>query len=263
MWQSLDDVPEFVWGALVLVAAFAASVLIRKVMYRGLQKTRLGDVLSRQLSRFISLIVFFVGAVMSLNQVGIHVGPMIGALGVGGIAIAFAAQDILANFLAGIMIQARRPFRVGEQISTLDYEGTVQDIDMRAVHLETYDGLDVILPNAEVLRNPIINHTRRPTRRTSLTVGVSYSADLETARDILLSTLSEVPGVSSTKPPQVWFTEFGDSSLNFEVMFWHGADIASVYRTRSAVGIALKKALDEAGIEIPFPQRTVWMNPAP
>lgn len=261
--ELLQEVHPLIWASVVLVVTLAASVGVRVLLRRVIDRGDSGRTVGRQLGRFLSLVVFTLGVVYALTAAGVEVGPLLGALGVGGIAIAFAAQDFLQNLLAGLIIQLRRPFRVGDQITSLDHEGTVVDVDLRAVRLHTYDGLDVVLPNAEVLRSPIVNHTRTPQRRTTLMVGVGYDSDLDLARTTLLSATASVDEVMTEPPPAAWVMEFADSSINVAVMFWHGPDSATLWRTRSAVAVAIKRALDEAGIEIPFPQRVLWQGGAP
>lgn len=254
----LEGIPPLAWAAIVVVLTLGASVGVRVLMRHAFDRGEGDRNVGKQLGRFVSLVVFTLGIVYALNVAGVRIGPLLGALGVGGIAIAFAAQDVLQNLLAGLLIQLRRPFRVGDQVTVLDYEGTVLDVDLRAVRLLTYDGLDVVLPNAEVLRAPIVNHTRTPQRRTTLMVGVRYDTDLELARSVLLSATRSVSSVLKAPPPSAWVMEFADSSINIAVMYWHGSDIASLWRTRNGVAIAVKKALDAHDIEIPFPQRVLW-----
>lgn len=117
------------------------------------------------------------------------------------------------------------------------------------------------LPNAEVLKNPIVNYTRTPYSRTELTVGVAYDTDLEVAQQALLRACGSTTEVRHEPPPEAWALEFGESSINFTVRYWHPADIASRWRVRSAVAMSIKRALDDAGITIPFPQRTLWFGP--
>lgn len=245
----------------VFVGAIAVAVLLRVALVRAVDRGDADRYVGKMLGRFLGLVVVAVGAVYALGVAGIRVGPLLGALGVGGIALAFAAQDILENFVAGVLLQVRRPFRVGDQISSGDYEGTVKDINLRTVVLTTYDGLIVYLPNAEVLRSAIVNFTRTPLSRTSLTVGVAYDTDLEAARRVLLEACGAADGVQQSPPAEVWAEEFGDSSINFAVRYWHQADIASRWRTRNAVALSIKAHLDDAGITIPFPQRTLWFGP--
>jgi small-conductance mechanosensitive channel len=251
---------DVVRAVLVFLASILVAVVLRRLLVRVVDREA-DRHLGRIVGRFLSVVVVAVGAVFALDVVGVAIGPLLGALGVGGIALAFAAQDMLANLVSGVLLQVRHPFRIGEQIRSGDYEGVVDDINLRTVELTTYDGLTAYLPNAEVLRNPIINFTRTPFSRTQLDVGVAYATDLEHAREVLLDACRRADGVQDAPPPEAWVHEFGESSINIAVRYWHAADIASTWRVRSAVAIAVKQSLDAAGMTIPFPQRTLWFGP--
>ncbi|MDK3256894.1 mechanosensitive ion channel family protein [Blastococcus capsensis] len=251
---------EAVQALVVFVLGIVLAAVVRRGMVRAIDREGSRHV-GRVVGRFVSVVIAAVGAVYALGMVGVRIGPLLGALGVGGIAIAFAAQDILQNFIAGVLLQVRHPFRVGDQIGSGDHEGVVDDVNLRTTVLNTYDGLVVYLPNAEVLKNPIINYTRTPVSRTSLTVGLPYDADLQRAREVLLQACRDTDEVQSSPPPEVWVEELPDSSINVAVRYWHPADIASRWRVRSAVAVSLKTALDAAGISIPFPQRVLWFAP--
>ena len=251
-------------AAAIAVGTGVLAVVVRRGLTRLIDHGEPDRVLGRQLGRMASIVVVVVGIVWALGVAGVDVGPLIGALGISGIAIAFAAQDVIQNFIAGIIIQVRRPFRVGDQVTTMDFDGTVRDVDLRAVRLMTFDGLEVVLPAREVLGGAIVNHTRTPLRRTTLVVGVRYDTDLERARSVVLEALAGVDGVEADPEPVAWVREFGDSAILLDVMFWHLSDIASLYRVRSAAAVAVKAALDRAGVEIPFPQRVVhWGQGGP
>ncbi|PPK98596.1 small-conductance mechanosensitive channel [Kineococcus xinjiangensis] len=252
---------EGVRSAAVFVAAIAAAALLRWILVRAVDRGDADRHIGRLLGRFLSILVVCFGAVYALGILGVRIGPLLGALGVGGIAIAFAAQDILQNLIAGILLQLRRPFRIGEQVGSGDYEGVVEDVNLRTVVLTTYDGLRVYLPNAEVLKNPIINYTRTPFSRTDLTVGLAYDTDLEQAQQVLLEACRAAEGVAEKPGASVWVNAFADSSIEFVVRYWHPADMASRWRVRSAVAMSVKRALDAAGMTIPFPQRTLWFGP--
>lgn len=257
-----DDVTlsQAAQSAVVFVVGVVLAVALRRALIHVLDREA-DRHLGRVLGRFLSIVVVAVGAVYALDILGVRIGPLVGALGVGGIALAFAAQDILQNLIAGVLLQVRRPFRVGDQIGSGDYEGVVDDVNLRTVEITTYDGLTVYVPNGEVLRNPIVNYTRTPLSRTELIVGVTYDTDLERAREVLLDACRQAEGVQRTPPAEAWVHEFGESSINIAVRYWHAADIASRWRVRSGVAIAIKRALDDAGMTIPFPQRTLWFGP--
>ena len=257
-----DDVTasEALQSVAVFVATILLAVVLRRVLVRALDREA-NHHLGRILGRFLSVVVIAVGGIYALDVVGVRIGPLLGALGVGGIALAFAAQDVLQNLLAGVLLQVRRPFRIGDQIMTGDHEGVVDDVNLRTVEITSYDGLTILVPNNEVLSNPIINYTRTPFSRTELVVGVAYSTELETAQDVLVAACHSVSEVRTDPPPRAWVFEFGDSSINIALHFWHPADIASRWRVRSAVAVAVHRGFDAAGITIPFPQRTLWFGP--
>ncbi len=223
------------------------------------------DVSAGRAAQFVGRVVGGVvavgGFVYALQVLGVRLGPLLGALGLGGLALAFAAQAILSNVFASVLLQARRPFRTGDQISTNDIEGTVEEVNLRTVVLRTYDGERVLVPCAEVLGAPIYNFTAHKARRTTIGVGVAYGSDLATAQRVLLEAMGSVEGVRPKPAPEAWVEAFGESSIDFAVRFWHAPDIATLWRVRSGVAMAVKSGLDAAGIQIPFPQRTLGFLP--
>lgn len=252
---------EGIRAVVILVAAIVGSLALRRLLERALDRQSADRYVGRLVGRFAAVVIVAVGLVYALGVLGVRIGPLIGALGIGGIALAFAAQDTLQNFIAGIMLQIRRPLRHGEEIKTGDFEGFVEDVNLRTVELRTYDGLTVFVPNATVLGAPIVNYTRTPLNRTSLTIGLAYGTDIERAREVLLGACRATEGVADARPPEVWVEEFAESSINLAVRYWHTADIASRWRVRNAVAISIDAALADAGMTIPFPQRTLWFGP--
>ena len=130
-------------------------------------------------------------------------------------------------------------------------------MNFRTVVLRTFDGERVYVPCAEVLENPIVNYTIKGKRRTTLTIGVDYEADPDKARAVLLDATSRVDGVLAKPEPEVWVEAFGESSVDLAVRYWHAPDVATLWQVRNEVAIVCKRALDDAGIRIPFPQRVI------
>lgn len=245
------------FGALLIsrvVKALAARVVERD---GGAGASRVAELVGR----VVGGVVVVGGFVYALQVLGVRLGPLLGALGLGGLALAFAAQAILSNVFASVLLQARRPFRAGDQISTNDIEGTVEDVNLRTVVLRTYAGERVLVPCASVLGAPIHNFTTNKLRRTTVEVGVAYHTDLATAQRVLLGAVASVEGVRGQPEPEAWVEAFGESSIDFAVRFWHAPDIATLWRVRSGVAMAVKSGLDAAGIQIPFPQRTLGFLP--
>jgi small-conductance mechanosensitive channel len=247
-------------GVILGVTVFATQAMRHTVMRAARHDP--DRVWGRLVSRFLTYIIVVAGLVYSLVALRVQIGPLLGALGIGGIALAFALQDTLQNFVAGVLLQARRPIRRGDQV-LIDqkFEGVVEDIDLRNVALRTYDGLDVFIPNKTVLENPIVNFTRTPLRRASLDVGVGYGIDLGQAQRLLVGAMKRTDCVRDLPSPAAWVHEFGDSSVKFTLLFWHS--VAIPWQARSDVAMSVKAALDEAAVPMPFPQRDLWVREGP
>lgn len=243
----------------VLVVGVMLAVVVRMLVVRSFRGSDSAPGAASLVARLIQLVIIAAALIYVLNTLGVRITPLLGALGIGGIAIALAVQSVLSNAVASVLLQVRRPFRVGDQIVTNDIEGKVVDVDLRTVRLLTFDGNDVLVPASMVLDAPITNWTKRAHRRTTVIVGVDYSTDLELACRTMLAAMGSVDGVQSDPAPEAWVFEFGDSTINIAARFWHEAPIATMWRVRSDVSIALKGALDAKGIEIAFPQRVLHL----
>jgi small-conductance mechanosensitive channel len=245
----------------IFVAGIAVGRLARAIIARAVRKGDSEVSAADTVGRLVGYLAIIGGLVYGLSVLGVRLGPLVGALGISGLAIAFAAQSILSNFLASVILQLRRPFRRGDQISTGQSEGTVEEVNFRTVVLRAYDGQRVMVPCASVLSNPIVNHTRMGRRRTSIDVGVGYDADLDQARKVMLEAVRGADGVFEKPEPEVWVESFGDSAVNLVVRYWHKPDSAALWRVRSAVAVAVKESLDGHGIDMPFPIVTVHQPP--
>jgi len=249
---------DWVSAVVILAAGLAAGRIGRTLVERAIGKGEDEQPLAVQVvGRIITSVAAVAAFIYALSVLGIRLGPLVGALGIGGLAIAFAAQSILSNFLASVILQVRRPFRNGDLIQTNDQEGTVEDVNFRTVVLRTYAGERVMVPCAEVLSHPIVNYSTLGRRRTTLEIGVPYDADLDRVRSVLLEAVTGADGARDQPSPEVWIESFGESSVNVVVRFWHAPDQPTMWRVRSEVAVAVKRALDEAGIEMPFPQRVL------
>jgi len=251
---------DWIKAGAVLVGGLVLAAFLRRALRRRLHAEEFEPRASLVAARFAALAVSLVGFFMALGVLGIRLGPLIGAVGIGGIAVALAAQSMLADLIASILLQTRRPFRQGDQIATNDHEGRVEDVNFRTVVLRSYDGQRVFLPASKVLNAPIVNYTVLGRRRSRLPLGLAYDADLGAAAKVLLEAVRRVDGVHGRPAPEVMVKEFGDSAVTVELLFWHAPDQATTRRVRSAVAVASKGALDAAGIEIPFPQRVLHFN---
>ena len=241
----------------VLLGGVVAAILLRRVIMRAFSGSDSAPGAALIIARFLQVLLIATAVMYVLATLGIAITPLLGAVGIGGIAVALAVQSVLTNAIASVLLQIRRPFRRGDQIATNDLEGRVVEINFRTVRLLTFDGNDVLLPSSMVLDAPITNYTNRPERRTELVIGVDYETDLESAVGVLREVTAGVEGVADQPAPEAWVFEFGESTINVAVRFWHGASNAELWRVRSAVAVEVKRALDAQGIVIAFPQRVV------
>lgn len=249
------------WDWLRAAIVFAAAIMISRLakwLLRRVLRRHADEAVADVMSRLAGYTLVVFGLVYALEEVGIAIGPLLGALGIVGIALAFALRDILENFVAGVMLQLRRPFTYGDEVEINDRAGRVEDIDARLVTIVTPDGETLMVPSAVVIKSEVVNYSTQAGRRTDLDVGVAYGTDLSTAREVLLAAVRDVDGVRPRPEPQVLLTGFGESSIDFVVRYWHAPSIAAFWQTRSDVAFAVEAALADAGITIPFPQRTLW-----
>ena len=189
---------------------------------------------------------------------GLRLGDIIATLGLGSVAVGFAFQDIFKNFLSGILILIQRPFRIDDQIVIGDYEGTVEQIDIRVTKIRTYTGERILMPNSEVFTSAIRVRTAFSKRRTDLAVGVDYNTSLPEAKQILQRTIERVQGVLNKPVPEIDLVGFGDSSIDFIVRYWTKPRQPDVRTAQTEAIMAIKEALDAADIGIPYPIRTVY-----
>jgi len=205
-------------------------------------------------SRYIILVAGFLAAVSVLGFSLDKITIVLGALGVG---IGFGLQNITSNFVTGIILLFERPIRVGDKIQFDDLIGRVSSIGIRASKITTFEGSDVIVPNSDFISSRVINWTfSDEKRRVIVPVGVSYESDPEQVLELLLRVAKDHPEIIDSPEPEALFQNFGDSSLDFELRAWTESNRGWV-AVKSDMAVAIHKALKEANIEIPFPQRDV------
>jgi potassium efflux system protein len=209
----------------------------------------------------VRLILITLGFVLAFGAAEIdmsNVAIIFGALGVG---IGFGLQNIFNNLVSGLILAFERPIQVGDiiQIASLNLMGEVKDIGIRASVVRTFDGAEVVVPNGNLISNELINWTLSDQRRRQeIIVGVAYGTDINNVLEILNEVISDHENVLKNPAPLIIFAGFGDSSLNFRVLFWTRFDVGLT--TKSAVGVAIDEAFKKAGVEIPFPQRDLHLR---
>ncbi len=212
------------------------------------------------LRKAVTVGVWSVGIVLACVSAfpDFELGDIVATLGIGSVAIGFAFQDIFKNFLAGIILLAEEPFSIGDEIVVGEYQGIVEHISIRTTQIRTYQGEKVLIPNSSVFTNSVKVLTAYTYRRTDLSVGVDYNTPLTEAKNILAETIEMVQGVISDPKPKVELVNFGDSSIDFMIRYWTLPEQKEVNYIQSQAIIAIKKACDEANINIPYPIRTMY-----
>lgn len=243
---------------IVIIFVFLARFARRRIRSYLSEQEQVEGYVPALVSRVAGWCVLIVGVILALAVLGVDMAPVVLVLLLIGGLLLMSGKGILENFAAGLILQTRGPFHVGDRIEARGYVGTVRAINARAVVVDTGDRRTVHVPNTEVLENPIVNYTEHPERRSDLEVGVAYDTDLTEARRLLVDAAKSVDGVHRDPPPRAYIDAFGDSAVNLVVQFWH-ADGRRV-AVRDRVAAAAKNALDEARIDMPFPQRVVQLE---
>jgi len=259
---SLGDVLAFV---ATIWAAFLISRFVRFALQEDLYpRLPMGRGLPYAISILLHYSILLLGFLAGAGALGVDLNRATLLTGAFGVGIGFGLQNIVNNFVSGIILLLERPIQVGDAIQMADLDGEVRRIGIRATTVHTWRGAEVIVPNASLISGNLTNWTLSDrTRRFELMIGVAYGSDPQRVIDVLSDAAASVPGVLTNPAPVVLFQGFGDSALNFEVRAWT-ARFEEWAAIHSQVAVAVNAALRAAGIEIPFPQRDVTVRfPSP
>lgn len=203
----------------------------------------------------IGIIIFISLSILQLDKA---VTSILAGAGIIGLALAFAFQDIAANFICGIFISLRKPINIDDIVKIKDYMGKVNNINLRDTVMHTFQGQIVIIPNKDVFQNPIVNYTMLGKRRFDLNIGISYGEDLERVKEITLEAVKGIDGLAEGEETTFYYEGFGDSSINFIIRLWAKSPEQAIWlKVGSEAIMKIKKAYNENDIMIPFPIRTL------
>jgi len=253
--------PNAVLSALIFVLSLIIGHYLSRLAFGTLSRFFKNVSLVKFLAAMIRLAVLLVGVVIALNLLELDQAAvsLLAGVGVLGIILGFAFQDLASNFISGVALVFRddRPFRVGDLVETNSHFGIIREINLRDTALQSLQGQMVFIPNKQIFQEPVINFSFLRRRRIDLTVGISYGEDLERARRITMEAVAQVRHVVKDSI-DLYYEEFGESSINFVVRFWVPFRQQTDYlAARSEAIINIKKAYDANGITIPFPIRTL------
>nr|WP_256478459.1 mechanosensitive ion channel family protein [Notoacmeibacter sp. MSK16QG-6] len=260
--------PQILVALLVIVVTALLAHGARWLLKRGLKRTGLRPSLQELFVMLLGIAIWVLGFMIAAVVMFPSLTPasMLAGLGIGTVAIGFAFKDIFENFLAGIIILFRKEMRTGDFIECEGIEGRVERISVRETHIRRTDGQLIIVPNAMLFTNPLRIVTDLELRRITIIAGVAYGEDVDEARSVIRKAVEGCETVvrNAARPIQIFAQEFADSSINFEVTWWTGSKPVDERKSRDEVIASVKRALDTAGIEIPFPYRTLtFKEPLP
>ncbi|MGD2057852.1 MAG: mechanosensitive ion channel family protein [Anaerolineales bacterium] len=261
----LDFLPKVIAGVVVFIIALYISAWVARVVKRSAKRRGADPEIIILLTRGTRWTLIVLGIIVALEQVEFDVTGLIAGLGIAGVTVGFALQDVAKNFVAGVLLLIQQPFEIGDVIKILDYVGTVQEITLRTTDILSQDGRMVIVPNSEVFVNPLMNYSRTPRRRIEISAGVSYDSDLNHVTRTALRVIGDLEEVLPEPAPEVTFREFSGSTVDFVAYYWiatvgSGLKEANLRQAKDAGMKAIKAAFEDEGIDMPFPTMEIRMD---
>lgn len=261
-WTELvtANLPNLLISLIVVILFYFISKVTSRLAKKIFLKTTHANALSGIAASSIKIATLCMGLILALGVLGLQktVFSLLAGVGVLGLALGFAFQDLAANFIAGLIMAFRRPFENGHVIESNGYMGTVKKLNLRNTIIEDFFGQYIFIPNKEVFENPLKNFSYKNKRRIDLKVGVAYGSDLEKVIQVSEQTINSLNFILKDEEIDIWAEEFAGSSINFSIRFWiqYPGEPSYPLALSKAI-IAIKKSYDEANIEIPFPIRTI------
>lgn len=252
---------QLVGAVVILIVGRVAAGMLRSSIYKLLNRRRI----ERSIVTFVGSMAYFtvltVAVLAALSKFGIQTTSFVAVIGAASFAVGLALQGSLSNFAAGVLILLFRPFKVGDYIKAGGAEGEVKEVHVFVTELATLDNVKVIVPNSAIMGGNIVNVSGYAKRRIDLPLGISYGSSIATAKEVAERVMAEDPRVLQDPAPQVVVSSWGDSSVNLYA--WPWVEPRDYWPVFFDMQRKIKEAFDEAGIEIPFPQRVVHMVGSP
>jgi small-conductance mechanosensitive channel len=246
---------------LFVLVVVAERVVRRYFVTRLLRRTHLEPAMQFALARVVGYALLALGFFVSLQMVGVNLTSLSFLAGAVGVGFGFGLQNIISNFISGLIILAERPIAIGDRVEIGGVAGQVREISLRSTTVITNDNMAIIVPNADFITQRVTNWSYEDPRvRFRIPFGVAYGTDLPKLRKLMLEVAEEHPKALKEPAPELFFVGFGDSSLNFELGVWSTDSTTSPRRFRSDLFFAIEKKLRESGIEIPYPQQDLHVR---
>ncbi|MEX0315269.1 MAG: mechanosensitive ion channel family protein [Allomuricauda sp.] len=251
----LEYLPKLFWAVIIFIVGLWIIRFINKLVHKFFERKDYDETLESFLQSFINIALKVLLVVAVVTELGVQSSSLIAMVGAAGLAIGLALQGSLANFAGGVLILVFKPFKVGDWISAQGVDGTVKQITIFSTKLNTFGNQVAIIPNGQLSNGSIVNYNMENTRRDKFDVGIGYGSNIKEAKEILLQICADSPDILKEPVPEVYVGELGDSSVNLTLRFWAKNDV--FWPAHFYVIEETKLRFDQAGIEIPFPQRVV------
>jgi small conductance mechanosensitive channel len=248
---------DIVVGLTILVLSFPLSSFVSWIVGRIIRKSQMPDAVRVLIKRLARSAVIIVGVAVAVSLMGVSVQWFTVVVVFIGLVAVLMLRPLVENFSAGLLLEVRGSFVVGDEIESNGHEGEVQAINGRTTVLQTRDGRRVAIPSTDVLDNSIIIYTAFEKRRSSLTVDIEYRADLDAAEAALIAAASSAAGVLDDPAPSIRARDFGSGTYELELRWWHGPRLSDESQAQDQVVRSVKQQLDAAGIAMPSPERII------
>src|SRR5215471_8522999 len=246
----------------LLIAVFWLSSRTKRFLFnRFLARSGLDRALQHAIAQIVGYAVLIIGIIIVLDNAGIHLGALTVFAGAVGVGVGFGLKNIASNFISGLLILAERPIAIGDRIEVAGITGQVQEIRARSTVILTNDNIAMIVPNEKFIDSPVTNWTYSDRRvRFRVPVGVAYSSDVKKVREALIAAAREHPATLSDPAPDAFLEKFGDSTIDFQLVVWSEEMSRRPSRFKSDLNYLICQHLEDAGIEIPNPQRDIHIR---
>jgi small-conductance mechanosensitive channel len=273
-WRAILDFPLFRAGGvqftpghiielvILLTLVWISEMLFRRLfLIRVLSRSRIRPSVQFAITKMVRYTFLVLGIYLALQAVEVNLNSLAFLAGALGVGVGFGLQNIVSNFISGLIILAEAPITLGDRVEVGGTIGRVTEINLRSTTVVTSDNICIIVPNSSLITGTVINWSHGdPTVRTRLPIGVAYGTDVELLRRLLLEVAAENPDILKTPEPDVLFIGYGDSAINFELAVWSSMMVDKPLRFKSSIYYAIHKTLEANKIEIPFPQRDLHLR---
>lgn len=246
---------QLVKAVLIFIIGRWVAKGVARFLSKIMKRSNMDDMLIKFLHNIIYATLLTFVVIAAISAIGIQTASLVAILGAAGLAIGLALQGSLANFAAGVLTIIFRPYKIGDVVSVAGQTGKVEEVEIFTTVLRLPDRTKVIIPNGQIMSDTIVNYTDSPLRRMEAAVGIGYADDIDKAREVILAALKDSPYVVSEPAAAVTVSELADSSVNLAIRPW--VEAAQYPAASHEINERVKKALDAAGVNIPFPQRDV------